>query len=81
MSNNDSNLVSTIEDLKEENLEGGIGMCDVVQYWVDKGSQQKAEEAAINCLKEGDSPEKVARCIGLPLKKVQELQKSVPVKA
>jgi hypothetical protein len=81
MSNNDSNLVSTIEDLREESIEGGIGMCDVVQYWVDKGSQQKAVEDAINCLKEGDSPEKVARCIGLPLKKVQELQKAVPVKA
>ena len=45
------------------------------------GTQKKAVEDAINFLTEGDSPEKVARCIGLPLEKVLELQKQVPVKA
>ena len=42
---------------------------------------QKAVEDAINFLTEGDSPEKVARCIHLPLEKVLELQKSINVKA
>ena len=44
-----------------------------------EGAQQKAEEDAIGLLKEGDSPEKVSRCIKLPLEKVLELQKSIPV--
>lgn len=47
----------------------------------DKGVEQKSIEDAKNCLAEGDSPEKVARCIGLPLEKVLELQKQIPVKA
>ncbi|MBO4532836.1 MAG: hypothetical protein J5726_03975 [Treponema sp.] len=49
---------------------------------LDKGynSQQKAIEDAINFLKEGDSPEKVSRCIGLPLEKVIELQKQIDSK-
>ena len=46
-----------------------------------EGKEAKAIEDAINCLNEGDSPEKVARCIGLPLEKVLELQKQIPVKA
>ena len=44
-----------------------------------EGAQQKAEEVAIALLKDGDSPEKVSRCIKLPLEKVLELQKSIPV--
>ena len=44
-----------------------------------EGAQQKAEEDAIAFLKEGDSPEKVSRCIRLPLEKVLELQQSIPV--
>ena len=47
----------------------------------EEGQQQKAIQDAINCLMEGDSPEKVSRCIGLPLEKVLELQKQIPVKA
>ena len=38
-----------------------------------EGAQQKAIETAINFLKEGDSPKKVARCIGLSLEEVQKL--------
>ena len=41
-----------------------------------EGAQEKAIEDAENLLKEGDSPEKVARCIGLPLEQVLELKKS-----
>ena len=47
----------------------------------EDGQQQKAIQDAINCLMEGDSPAKVSRCIGLPLEKVLELQKQLPVKA
>ena len=47
----------------------------------EAGLLQKALEDARNCLAEGDSPEKVSRCIGLPLKQVLELQKQITVKA
>ena len=43
------------------------------------GIQEKAEEDAIAFLNEGDSPEKVSRCIGLSLEKVLELQKRIEV--
>ena len=43
----------------------------------EDGVQQKAIEAATNLLREGDSPEKISRCIGLPLEKVLELQKQI----
>ena len=45
----------------------------------EDGVQHKAEEDAINFLKEGDSPEKISRCIGIPLEKVLELQKQITV--
>ena len=41
---------------------------------LSEGQRLKALESARNCLKEGDSPEKVSRCIGLPLSEVLELQ-------
>lgn len=37
------------------------------------GRNEAKLEAAENLLKEGDSPEKVARCIGLPLEEVIKL--------
>ncbi len=42
-----------------------------------EGRREKAEEAAIAFLKEGDSPDKIARCLDLPLEKVLELQKTI----
>ena len=45
------------------------------------GAQQKAEEAAINFLKENISQEIIAKCTGLSLEKVMELQKKHSVKA
>ena len=46
-----------------------------------EGVQEKAEESAIAFLKEGDSPEKISRCIGLPLEKVLELQEQIKIHA
>lgn len=45
-----------------------------------EGQKQKAIEVAINLLNEGDSPEKVSRCIGLPLEQVLELQQQLQKK-
>ena len=45
------------------------------------GATQKALEDAENFLREGDSPEKVARCIGLPLEQVLQIKENLSVKA
>ena len=58
---------------KEEAFQDGM------EAGLAKGAQQKAEEDAIALLKEGDSPEKISRCLKLPLEKVLELQKSILV--
>ncbi len=42
---------------------------------LEQGVQQKAVETARNLLNEGDSPEKISRCVGLPLEQVLDLQK------
>ena len=39
----------------------------------EDGAHDKAVENAKNFLKEGDSPEKIARCIGLSLEEVQKI--------
>ncbi|MBO4320228.1 MAG: hypothetical protein J5857_07140 [Treponema sp.] len=45
----------------------------------EEGKHDAKMEDAENFLREGDSPEKVARCTGLPLEKVQKLAESVSV--
>ncbi|MBO4629836.1 MAG: hypothetical protein J5687_07810 [Treponema sp.] len=42
-----------------------------------EGAHNKAVENAKNLLKEGDSPEKVSRCIGLPLEEIKKLAEEV----
>ena len=54
---------------------------EALKQGIQQGIQQKAEEDAIKFLLEGDSPEKVSRCIGLPLERVLELQKNILVQA
>lgn len=44
---------------------------------IEEGMLQKALETARNFLAEGDSPEKVSRCVGLPLEQVLELKKEL----
>ena len=44
-----------------------------------EGASQKAIETAENFLKEGDPPEKVARCIGLPLEQVLKIKEKLSV--
>ena len=39
----------------------------------EDGAHDNAVKNAKNLLKEGDSPEKIARCTGLPLEDVQKL--------
>ena len=49
--------------------------------WYEDGVEDAKLEAAENFLKEGDSPEKVARCTGLSLEQVQNLQNKIIVNA
>ena len=51
------------------------------QEGIEEGARQKALETAENLLKEGDAPEKVARCTGLPLEQVQDLMAKVTAPA
>jgi len=48
---------------------------DIRYEALQEGAHQQAEKSAINMLAEGDSPEKVSRCTGLPLDEVLKLQK------
>ena len=41
---------------------------------IEQGVQQNARENARNLLKEGDAPEKIARCCSLPLEEVLALK-------
>ena len=43
----------------------------------EDGANKKAEESAINLLKEGISENVIARCVGLPLVKIHELSKEI----
>ena len=43
----------------------------------EEGREECRIEAAENLLREGDSPEKVARCIGLPLKQVMQIKERI----
>lgn len=45
-----------------------------------EGRNEKAEEDAIALLAEGDSPEKISRCLKMPLEKVLELKENIVVK-
>lgn len=53
---------------------------EALQEGAAVGAQKKAIESAMNFLDEGDSPEKVARCIGLPLEEVKSLAAQITKK-
>ena len=73
-----------LEGFVREQKEEIIAMCltefdeeSAIRGWKQDGRQEQAVEDARNFLAEGDSPEKVSRCIGLPLDQVLELQKEL----
>ncbi len=80
-------LSKTVAKLKEDDIfrrdyaAMNLHDRDIKKAAKEEGIRQKAIEAAINFLNEGDNPEKISRCIGLPLEKVLELQKQLPEKA
>ena len=80
MSENDKDFVSSIENFNEQSIEGGIGMCNVIQYWVNEGRQSKAEETATNMLKKEYPVSDIVEITGLTMDKVLELQKGILVK-
>ena len=62
-------------DAFKQGIEQGI------QQGIQQGAQQQAIEDAIEFLKEEIPPEKVAKCVKLPIEKVLELQSQLPKKA
>ena len=62
-------------------------LCAKYDYKMDiavkqqEAKEEKAEEDAIELLKENISPETIARCVKLPLERVLELQKEILVEA
>ena len=65
------------EEFKEDY--GGMNIHD--QDLVEEAKRENSVEVATKMLKENDPPEKVARCTGLSLKRVQNLQKKLKAKA
>ena len=57
------------------------GYNEGLEAGLEKGAQQKAIEDAINLLKKEVSVETIVECIGLPLEKVLELQRSILINA
>ena len=68
---------------RREGYEAGVsdGITQGITQGFSQGARQTAIKNAIAFLKEGDTPEKVARCTELPLEKVLELQEQIPEKA
>ena len=54
---------------------------DAFKQGIQQGAKQQAIEDAIEFLKEEIPPEKVAKCVKLPIEKVLELQSQLPKKA
>ena len=67
----------------EQGLQQGIqqGLEQGLQQGIQQGAQQQAIEDAIEFLKEEIPPEKVAKCVKLPIEKVLELQSQLLKKA
>ena len=53
---------------------------EAMEEGIEQGAQQQAIEDAIEFLKEEIPPEKVAKCVKLPIEKVLELQSQLPKK-
>lgn len=84
MGENDTRITDVIAEYSSIDFsKGGVkmGVCSVVQDWVDEGMKRKAIDAAISALKERIAPETVAKIVKLPLEQVLELQKQITVTA
>ena len=88
MGENDSRITDVITEYSSIDFSKGgskMGVCSVVQNWVDEGINQgmktKAIDAAVEALREKIAPETVAKIVKLPLEEVLELQKKVTITA
>ena len=50
---------------------------EAMEEGIEQGAQQQAIQDAVELLKENIPPEKIAKCIKLPIEKVLELQQTV----
>ena len=58
-------------------MDYNTGKYNARQQGLEEGEQQKAIDAAVEFLKEGISPEVIARCVKLPIEKVLELKEEI----
>ena len=72
---------SAIKTWREDGYEDGYteGRTDGIAEGITQGRTAGKLEAARNLIAEGDSPEKVARCTGLPLGEVRKLAEQMCV--
>ena len=75
------NLLTEFDQEQYDRIRRREGYEEGVSDGISQGALQNAIKNAIAFLKEGDTPEKVARCTELPLEKVLELQEQIPEKA
>ena len=71
MSNNDSNLINAIEDIKNKDIKGGFGMCNVIQRIIDDNT----EEVARSLYENGVSIELIAKSLHMKEDQVREIVK------
>ena len=84
MGENDSRITDVITEYSSIDFSKGgtkMGVCSVVQDWVDEGAKRKAIADAMAALREKIAPETVARIVELPLEQILELQKQITVTA
>ena len=58
-------------------MDYNTGKYNARQQGLEEGEQQKAIDDAVEFLKEGISPEVIARCVKLPIEKVLELKEEI----
>ena len=73
-------MKSVWDEMREESLAEGMekGMAKGMEKGIKKGKSEAQENFVLNMLKEGElALDKIAKYVGLPLAKVQEIAKSL----
>ena len=72
-----ANYVQQLMRISDEITMKNAGIRQGLRRGRIEGKKEQVEEDAIALLKDGDSPEKISRCLRLPLEKVLELKKTL----
>ena len=72
-----ANYVQQLMRISDEITMKNAGIRQGLRRGRIEGKKEQVEEDAIALLKDGDSPEKISRCLRLPLEKVLELKETL----